>query len=167
MNKNNSLTQPRTSGWPLIGINSSEILACGRVQCFCVQLKRNWGRGEGGRHAVFIFPLPTLSSPVQLCPTARQSFKKRKYPDFVRCPSVAIELLLSRVTSQVGLSKRSTGWLTMTTGQNREDLHFELEVNTITWSCTSCPSTAGSHLSVVGSQQAKTNPPLPLLHCLY
>ena len=72
-----SLTQPRTSGWPRIRISSGEILACRRVQCFCVRLKRNWG-GEGE-------DMLCLFSPSRLCPDLSNSVQLSRKKTLSRC----------------------------------------------------------------------------------
>ena len=72
-----SVTQPRTSGWPRIRISSGEILACRRVQCFCVRLKRNWG-GEGE-------DMLCLFSPSRLCPDLSNSVQLSRKKTLSRC----------------------------------------------------------------------------------
>ena len=140
------------------------------VQCFCAAAKEElgWGeRGGGGRTRCVYFPPPYS---VQPCPTLSSSAEFIKKKVSWLCPCAAFLILLSRATSQVALSKRRRrqslgGWLTG--GKNREDLHLELEVDTIIWSCTSCPSKYSRQPSLGGWFTAGQNKPPPPLRCLY
>ena len=131
-----SVTQPRTSGWPRIRISSGEILACRRVQCFCVRLKRNWG-GEGE-------DMLCLFSPSRLCPDLSNSVQLSR-KNFVQMH--VLKLKLSRTGSQVQLDAISqqpkqthhhyTACTWKSLSENREDLQVEWGVYIITRGHTS------------------------------